>query len=71
MDRRLEVNLVLGLPKSLQFCLVMNELRPTQTHTYIKLSVLFFPLQALQHGFFDFESFDVDEYEHYEVMMTR
>lgn len=23
--------------------------------------------QALQHGFFDFETFDVDEYEHYEV----
>lgn len=68
MDRRLEVNLVLGLPGSLQFCLVMNELR--HTHTHIKLSVLFFPLQALQHGFFDFETFDVDEYEHYEVMMT-
>lgn len=23
--------------------------------------------QALQHGFFDFETFSVDEYEHYEV----
>ena len=23
--------------------------------------------QALQHGFFNFETFDVDEYEHYEV----
>lgn len=26
-----------------------------------------FVFQALQHGFFDFETFDVDEYEHYEV----
>lgn len=41
VDRRLEVNLVLGLPRSLQFCLVMNELRPRQTHTYIKLSLFF------------------------------
>ena len=24
-------------------------------------------LQALQHGFFDFDSFNVEEYEHYEV----
>ena len=24
-------------------------------------------LQALQNGFFNFETFDVDEYEHYEV----
>lgn len=23
--------------------------------------------QALQHGFFNFDTFDVDEYEHYEV----
>lgn len=26
-----------------------------------------FYFQGLQHGFFDFETFDVDEYEHYEV----
>lgn len=26
-----------------------------------------FPPKALQHGFFDFETFDVEEYEHYEV----
>ena len=25
--------------------------------------------QALQHGFFNFETFDVDEYEHYEVQI--
>lgn len=25
-------------------------------------------LQALQHGFLDFEHFNVEEYEHYEVM---
>lgn len=25
-------------------------------------------LQALQHGFLDFERFNVEEYEHYEVM---
>ena len=24
-------------------------------------------LQALAHGFFNFDTFDVDEYEHYEV----
>lgn len=24
-------------------------------------------LKALQHGFFEFETFDVEEYEHYEV----
>ncbi|CAF92860.1 unnamed protein product, partial [Tetraodon nigroviridis] len=27
--------------------------------------------QALQHGFFDFETFSVDEYEHYEVRSSR
>lgn len=26
-------------------------------------------LQASQHGFLDFENFDVEEYEHYEVRM--
>ena len=26
--------------------------------------------QALQHNFFDFETFDVDEYEHYEVKQS-
>lgn len=31
------------------------------------LSCCVFVFQALQHGFFDFETFDVDEYEHYEV----
>ncbi|KAI2518069.1 cell division cycle 14A [Homo sapiens] len=25
--------------------------------------------KGLQHGFFDFETFDVDEYEHYEVIL--
>lgn len=28
-----------------------------------------FVFQALQHGFLNFETFDVNEYEHYEVMM--
>lgn len=27
--------------------------------------------QALQHGFFDFENFHVEEYEHYEVKALR
>ncbi len=27
--------------------------------------------QALQNGFFNYETFDVDEYEHYEVRLTR
>lgn len=27
-------------------------------------------LQSLTHGFFNFETFDVDEYEHYEVRFS-
>ena len=26
--------------------------------------------QAMLHGFFDFENFDLEEYEHYEVRST-
>lgn len=26
--------------------------------------------QAMLHGFFDFENFDLEEYEHYEVRVT-
>lgn len=37
----------------------------TKTQNVYKCLCLVF--QALQHGFFDFETFDVDEYEHYEV----
>ena len=32
---------------------------------------MFCHFQALQHGYFNFETFDVDEYEHYEVSGTR
>ena len=32
--------------------------------------VTFPPLKAMLHGFFDFENFDLDEYEHYEVRTT-
>lgn len=28
-------------------------------------------LQALANGFFNFDTFDVDEYEHYEVSMLH
>lgn len=31
--------------------------------------IINFVFQALQHGFLNFETFDVNEYEHYEVMM--
>lgn len=31
------------------------------------INLHFIVLQALQNGFFNFETFDVDEYEHYEV----
>ncbi|RXM28109.1 Dual specificity protein phosphatase CDC14A [Acipenser ruthenus] len=35
--------------------------------THVLYLLLLSPVfQALQHGFFDFETFDVDEYEHYE-----
>jgi cell division cycle 14 len=27
--------------------------------------------KAMLHGFFDFENFDLDEYEHYEVKFSR
>lgn len=32
--------------------------------------IKFSSVKALQHGFFDFETFDVEEYEHYEVMYS-
>lgn len=38
-------------------------------NTELSHSALVF--QALQHGFFDFETFDVDEYEHYEVKASQ
>ena len=31
--------------------------------------VTFPPLKAMLHGFFDFENYDLDEYEHYEVRL--
>jgi len=31
------------------------------------LKYLYFYFQALANGFFNFDTFDVDEYEHYEV----
>lgn len=55
------------------FWLVCRLSRASQTETSLSsglvdgLSRGVFVFQALQHGFFDFETFDVDEYEHYEV----
>lgn len=34
-------------------------------------SDFFFKFQALENEFFNFETFDVDEYEHYEVMFRH
>uniref|UniRef100_A0AAX7TBD6 Dual specificity/tyrosine protein phosphatase N-terminal domain-containing protein n=1 Tax=Astatotilapia calliptera TaxID=8154 RepID=A0AAX7TBD6_ASTCA len=34
----------------------------------VKICFCSFPLQALQHGFLDFERFSAEEYEHYEPM---
>ena len=34
---------------------------------YCKSHIFFLLIQGLQNGFFNFETFDVEEYEHYEV----
>lgn len=34
---------------------------------FILILFFSFQLKALQNGFFNFDTFDVDEYEHYEV----
>uniref|UniRef100_A0A3P8QBL5 Dual specificity/tyrosine protein phosphatase N-terminal domain-containing protein n=1 Tax=Astatotilapia calliptera TaxID=8154 RepID=A0A3P8QBL5_ASTCA len=37
----------------------------------VEICLCSFPLQALQHGFLDFERFSAEEYEHYEVTDCR